>query len=93
MLHAAATIAQNIDHVPVGIAKEEATDSPRLVGQRVDYLRAGTNGSCMAGVHVIDLDGNSGMTGAVSSCVIGLSCAPGRSGSAKVRIQPWSITG
>ncbi len=50
-------MAQDIDHVSVRVAKKEATDSPRLVGQRVDDLRAGTNGSCVAGVHVIDLNG------------------------------------
>jgi hypothetical protein len=49
-------MAQDVQHLSIGIADEEATNAPGLVGQWVHDLVAQTASRSIDGVHVVDLD-------------------------------------
>jgi hypothetical protein len=86
-------VSEHVDDVAMGVPNEEAPHAPGLVREGVHDLRAlATAASCAASTSSTCTE-TLGTTGAVSSWVITLICISGQLGSARVTIQPWSITG
>jgi hypothetical protein len=85
-------VADDVDHLAVWVADEEAPDAPLLVGNRVHDLCARRAYRLVGGVDVIDLDAGSGFTAAAASLVMRMTWAVGLDGETRLTTQPRFIS-